>query len=139
MTLAAWPIATYAPQKDSFQPIQRALDPISTDFEGGNTRERPRPGDNVGTLRQTIWMTLAEHDTFVAWVLSTLNNGTARFTMNVWMGSSFVVKTCQFIKPGTTLTYAYISTDIVAVSMTLRVYAMNSGTSVPSTYYIFGF
>jgi len=31
----------------------------------GNTRERPRPGDNVGTITQTVWMSTAEHDTFV--------------------------------------------------------------------------
>ena len=140
MALPAWPIATYAPQVDSFQPIQRSLDPISTDFEGGNTRERSRPGDNIGTLRQTVWMTMSEHDAFVAWVLTTLNNGTARFTVSVWMGSSFIVKTCQFIKPGTTLTYSYISTDIVAVTMTLRVYNMNSIVSqVASTFFILGF
>jgi hypothetical protein len=122
MTLSAWPIATFAPQQDSFRPIQRMLDPIITDMEGGNTRERPRPGDNAGTITQTIWMTMADHDTFVAWVKNTLNNGTARFTTNVWLGSSFVNKVCQFLKPGTTLTYAYVSTDIVAVTMTLRVY-----------------
>lgn len=140
MALPAWPIATYAPQQDSFQPIQRSLDPLTTDFEGGNTRERSRPGDNVGTLKQTIWMTMAEHDTFVAWVLGTLNNGTARFTLNIWMGSSFIVKTCQFVKPGTTLTYAYVSTDVVAVSMTLRVYDMSSlNPSAGPTYFILGF
>lgn len=140
MSLPAWPIATYVPQQDSFQPIQRSLDPLSTDFEGGNTRERSRPGDNVGMLKQTIWMTMAEHDTFVAWVLATLNNGTARFTANVWMGSSFLVKTCQFIKPGTTLTYAYVSTDVVAVTMTLRVYDMASlNPSQGPTYFILGF
>jgi hypothetical protein len=122
MTLPTWPISTYAPQQDSFSPIQRALDPLSTDFEGGNTRERSRPGDNIGSLTQTIWMTMAEHNTFVTWVKSTLNNGTARFTVMVWLGSSFVSKTCQFIKPGSNLTYGYISTDVVAVTMTLRVY-----------------
>lgn len=140
MALPAWPIATYAPQQDSFQPIQRALDPTSTDFEGGNTRERTRPGDNIGSLKQTIWMTMAEHDAFVAWVLGALNNGTARFTTYVWMGSSFIVKTCQFIKPGSTLTYAYISTDIVAVTMTLRVYNMSSlSPSSGPTFFILGF
>ena len=124
MALPAWPIANYAPQQDSFQPLQRLLDPISTDMEGGNTRERPRPGDNVGSIKQTIWMTLADHDTFVAWVKTTLNNGTARFTMNVWLGSAFVSKTCQFIKPGSNLSYGYISTDVVAVTMALRVYGV---------------
>jgi hypothetical protein len=122
MALPTWPIPTYAPQQDSFSPIQRALDPLTTEFEGGNTRERSRPGDNIGSLTQTVWMTMAQHDTFVAWVKTTLNNGTARFTTMVWLGSSFVSKTCQFIKPGSTLTYGYISTDVVAVTMTLRVY-----------------
>ncbi|MGJ4893782.1 hypothetical protein ACQR2B_06580 [Bradyrhizobium oligotrophicum] len=124
MTLPAWPIATYAPQQDSFQPIQRMRDPLATDMEGGNTRQRKRPGDNVGTLTQTVWMTMAEHDTFVDWVKMTLGNGTGRFTMNVWLGSAFVSKTCQFIKPGTQLTYAYLTTDVVAVTMSLRVYGV---------------
>ncbi|MGJ5000579.1 hypothetical protein ACQR10_04595 [Bradyrhizobium sp. HKCCYLRH2060] len=124
MTLPVWPIATYAPQQDSFQPIQRMRDPLATDMEGGNTRQRKRPGDNVGTLTQTIWMTMAEHDTFVDWVKTTLGNGTGRFTMNVWLGSGFVSKTCQFIKPGTQLTYAYLTTDVVAVTMSLRVYGV---------------
>jgi len=124
MSLPAWPIASYRPVPDSFRPLQRMLDPITTDMEGGNTRERPRPGDNVGTVTQTIWMSMAEHDTFVAWVKSTLNNGTARFTTNVWLGSSYVSKVCQFLKPGTTLTYAYLSPNEVAVTMTLRVYGV---------------
>ncbi|WP_316184729.1 MULTISPECIES: hypothetical protein [unclassified Bradyrhizobium] len=122
MALPAWPIATYAPQQDSFRGLQRMLDPLATPMEGGNIRQRPRPGDNVGTVTQTIWMTMAEHDTFVAWVKTTLNNGTARFTMNVWLGSSFVNKVCQFVKPGTQLIYTYLTTDVVAVTMTLRVY-----------------
>jgi hypothetical protein len=122
MTMPSWPIASYQPVPESFQPIQRMLDPISTDMEGGNTRERPRPGDNVGTITQTFWMTMAEHDTFVAWVKTTLNNGTARCTTNVWLGSSYVNKVCQFIKSGSTLTYGYISVDKVAVTMTLRVF-----------------
>jgi hypothetical protein len=124
MTMPSWPIASFQPVPESLQPIQRMLDPISTDMEGGNTRERPRPGDNVGTITQTIWMSMAEHDTFVAWVKTTLNNGTSRFTTNVWLGSSYVNKVCQFIKPGSTLTYGYISVDKVAVTMTLRVFGV---------------
>jgi hypothetical protein len=76
MALPAWPIASFMPDPESFQPIQRMLDPISTDMEGGNTRQRPRPGDNVGTITQTIWMSLAEHDVFIDWVKTTLSNGT---------------------------------------------------------------
>ena len=122
MTLPVWPINKYTPLIDNFQPLQRMLDPISTDMEGGNTRERPRPGDNVGTITQTIRMSAADHDTFVNWVKTTLNNGTARFTTNVWLGSSYVSKVCQFIKPGTQIKYGYLSPDEVDVMMTLRVY-----------------
>jgi hypothetical protein len=122
MPLPFWPIASFQPVPDSFAPIRRMLDSISTDMEGGNTRERPRPGDNVGTIMQTIWMSMAEHDTFVDWVKTTLNNGTARFTTNVWLGSSYVNKVCQFVQPGTKLSYAHLSVDRVAATMTLRVY-----------------
>ncbi len=122
MALPAWPIATYKPQQDSFSPLQRSLDPISTEMEGGNTRERARPGDNVGSITQTIWMPMAEYDTFTAWVKTTLGGGTGRFTMMVWLGSSYVSKVCQFIKPGSNLTSGYVSTDVTAVTMTLRVY-----------------
>ena len=34
-------------------------------------------------------------DTFAAWLKTTLNNGTARFTMNVWLGTALVNKVCQ--------------------------------------------
>jgi len=122
MPLPAWPVASYQPELNTFQPLQRMLDPLATDMEGGNTRERSRPGDNVGTITQTIWMSIAEHDIFVNWVKMRLNNGTARFITNIWLGSSYVNKVCQFIQPGTKLTYAYVSLDRVAATMTLRVY-----------------
>lgn len=122
MALPTWPISTHSPQQDSFSPVQRALDPISTDFEGGNTRERPRPGDNVGTLQQKIRLSMADHDTVVEWIKSTLGNGTGRFTMSVWLGSAFVTKVVQFQKPGSTITYSYVSEEFVDMGMTLRVF-----------------
>jgi hypothetical protein len=64
----------------------------------------------------------ADYDTFVAWVKTTLNNGTARFTMNVWLGTALVNKVCQFIKPGTNLIYAWAGPDAIDITMTLRVY-----------------
>jgi hypothetical protein len=98
------------------------LDPISTDMEGGNTRERPRPGDNVATITQTMRMSPADYGVFVAWVKTTLNNGTARFTMNVWLGTALANKVCQFIQPGTKLTYAWAGPEAIDVGMVLRVF-----------------
>jgi hypothetical protein len=108
--------------QDGFS-LQRMLDPIATDMEGGNTRERPRPGDSVGTITQKVRMSPSDYsDTFVPWVKTTLNNGTARFTMDVWLGAALANKVCQFIKPGTGLVYQWIGPDAVDVTMTLRIY-----------------
>src|SRR5258705_3386230 len=98
MSVPAWPIPNAIILQNGFK-LQRMLDPISTDMEGGNTRERPRPGDNVGSITQTVRMYPADYDTFVAWGKTTLNNGTARFTMNVWLVTSLVNNVCRFIKP----------------------------------------
>ena len=122
MALPAWPIANSVILQDGFS-LQRMLDPISTDMEGGNTRQRPRPGDNVGTITQKVRMAPADYDAFVAWVKTTLNNGTARFTADVWLGTPPLVnKVCQFIQPGTKLTYAWAGPDAIDVTMTLRIY-----------------
>src|SRR4051794_22834590 len=96
MPLPSWPAVPYDPQEEGFQPIKRILDPIKTDMEGGNTRLRSRPGDNVATVGQTIVMTDAEYEIFVEWVKTTLSRGTARFTAPIWLHSGFVTKTCQF-------------------------------------------
>lgn len=120
MSLPSWPAVNYRPKRDSYK-IDRFLAPIATDMEGGNTRERPRPGDNVGTITQTISMRAADHDVFVPWVRDTLNNGTARFTANVWLGSSYQSKTCKFAKDGKP-SYSNIGSTWVAVSMKLLVF-----------------
>jgi hypothetical protein len=67
-------------------------------------------------------MPLTEYETLVDWVKTTLNNGTARFTMNVWLGTGFANKVCRFVKPGSSLTALFIPTDAVNVSMMLRIY-----------------
>lgn len=122
MTIPSWPISKYTPDIDTFQPLQRALEPISTDMEGGNTRMRSRPGDNVGTITQMIHMTASDHDTFVAWVKGTLGNGTGRFTTWVWLGTDYENKVCQFVKGMAGLKFKYVNVDQVDVTMVLRVY-----------------
>lgn len=121
MAVPSWPTGVnYAPDLNSISGIKRYLDPIATDMEGGNTRLRARPGDNVGTLSQTIVLPRTQFETFVTWVKTTLNNGTSRFTTNVWLGAGFESKVCQFSNGGPS--YRPVGTKAVAVSMTLRVY-----------------
>jgi hypothetical protein len=100
------------------QPIKPFLDPISTDFEGGNTRDRARPGDNVGTLTQTIEMSKAEFATLDDWIKNTVKRG--RFTMMIWTAAGYVSKVCQFHQ--SVPTNLPMSASHVAVTMTLRVF-----------------
>ncbi len=121
MPLPTWPAdVPYDPEENGFQPIKPYLDPLKTEFEGGNVRLRSRPGDNVGTIGQAVVMTYAEYEVFADWVKTTLNNGTARFVANVWIGTGFVSKTCQFANGAPTP--APYALEQVAVTMTLRVY-----------------
>jgi hypothetical protein len=43
----------FRPVPNSFEPIQRMLDPNSTDMEGGNAVNVRGPGDNVGTITRS--------------------------------------------------------------------------------------
>lgn len=121
MTIPAWPPGVpYAPDLNSISGIKRILDPLATEMEGGNTRLRSRPGDNVGTISQTIVMKAAQFETFVAWVKNDLGNGTSRFTAPVRLGAAFEAKVCQF--SGGAPSYQPVGAGAFAVSMTLRVY-----------------
>ncbi|MCK1577784.1 hypothetical protein [Bradyrhizobium sp. 174] len=66
-------------------------------------------------------MTPADAEVLKDWVKTTLGNGTARFTAQVWTGAAYVSKTCQFAKGGQPTYGAYSSTR-VAVTMKLLVY-----------------
>jgi hypothetical protein len=106
---------------DGFEPISRVLAPIVTDMEGGNQRQRSRPGDNVGMLGQTIIMYAAQFEIFTPWWKGTLSNGTARFTAQVWLGTDYETKVCQFTKDGKPTDSFYVP-GAVKVAMKLRVY-----------------
>lgn len=88
----------YSPLVDSWQQPDLYQDPVETEMEGGNVRLRSAPGDDVEHIQFDILYTQAQYTTFKTFVKTTLNNGSSRFTMKVWMGSAFEVRTVQFAK-----------------------------------------
>lgn len=84
------------PLVDSWQLPQPYLEPIQTDYDGGNKRLRSQPGDEVQQVQFAILMTNAEYSTFQNFVMNTLGKGTSRFTMRIWDGVAMVSKTVQF-------------------------------------------
>jgi len=124
MTVPTWPSGVpYESLKDGFSIQPWSANAITTQMEGGNTRSRRRPGDNVATVKQSVQMSLAELETFKTWFASTIGGGAGRFSMNVWTGSEYENKVCQF-DLSQPISYDYLTTEVVNVTMQLRVYGI---------------
>ena len=122
MPLPAWPPdVPYQQRRGDWRIPHPFIGPIETEMEGGNVRQRSRPGSNVATVEWRRRMTTAQYASFDTFVRSPLSNASARFTMPVWLGSSYVTKTVQIVKD-----LLAVEQDglFVSVSMTLRVYGM---------------
>ncbi len=119
MALPAYPSGiAYKARVDSWSMPKMYLDPLQTDMDGGNKRLRTRPGDDVQEIKFDVVMSKADFATFQTFVLTTLNRGTSRFTMDVWMGNATVNKTVQFASPPQPTT----NEPVVIVSFDLWVY-----------------
>ena len=120
MTLATWPTDTvpHEPIRSTFQLVSHQA-PLKSEMAGGNTRQRPQYTVQRATVAFAIKMTSAEHVAFRDFVLTTLNKGTARFTMPVFGPAGCVTKTCLMVEP-------YKATPIAggwSISLTLEVEA----------------
>ena len=125
MPLPSWPAVSYEPLANSWR-RDPLLPPIRTEMEGGNVRQRRRPGDNVSIVSQTVRMTNAEFSTLESWVSTSLGSGVARFTMSVWLGANYQSKTVQFEGTGQGFPYSVSEPYAGAkdVAMTLRVFGV---------------
>lgn len=122
MAIPDWPSdVPYESFKDGFSNTP-FLAPIKTEMNGGNIRLRAQPGDNVAIVQQSVLMSRADYDTLVAWGKGTIGNWTGRFNMQVWLGSAYATKVCQF-DGGAPKPVEYSPTDL-SVSMQLRVYGV---------------
>lgn len=90
MTIPAWPTGLNDRPLVEGWSWEPYLDPDQTDMERGNKRLRARPGDDIVRTKFNIMFSAADYATFKNFVLSTLNNGTSRFTMRVWDGTQMV-------------------------------------------------
>lgn len=99
MTLPVYPGSLkYDPLVDTWSPVDLYLDPIESDFEGGNKRLRGRPGDTTRRFTFSILYSKAEYATLETFILTGLGGGISRFTMPIWYGAAFQTKTVQFAK-----------------------------------------
>lgn len=111
----------HKPLKDSFKMQPWGAPPIVTEMQGGNVRIRRRPGDNVSLVSQTIRMTDAELTAFKSWFDTTISGGSSRFRLDVWNGTAYANKVCQF-NLATPLQYDVQAEGVTDVTMELRVY-----------------
>ena len=122
MPLPAWlPDVPYQQRRGDWRIPHPFIGPIETEMEGGNVRQRSRPGSNVATVEWRRRMTAGQYSSFDTFVRATLSNGSARFTMPVWLGSSYITKTVQIVKDSLAVEQDGL---FISVSMTLRVYGI---------------
>ncbi|WP_321504039.1 hypothetical protein [Breoghania sp.] len=99
MALPVWPASVPAtPRRRDFQVSEEANPPITTEFEAGNDRSRPR--GTVQHQKQSFSLRLDETQfaTFDTFWRTDLAQGTKRFTMPVWMeGAGMVAKTVRMV------------------------------------------
>lgn len=82
---------------DSWSMPKPYRDPLATDMEGGNVRLRRMPGDEIFQIQFDLLFTNAQFATFQTWVNTF--RGVSRFSMNVYDGTGYAVRTVQFIQP----------------------------------------
>lgn len=122
MAIPTWPAGLPTePIRDSFSIQPWGPSPIVTEMEGGNTRVRRRPGDDVQLVSQTLRMTADQIAMFKTWFKDSIGGGSGRFSAAVWNGSAYVTRTCQF-NLAQPLRYSEPAVGLTDVAMSLRVY-----------------
>ncbi|CTQ53538.1 hypothetical protein LP7551_02062 [Roseibium album] len=98
MPIPSWPGGVPdAPQRGSYRISKPFNAPDITEFEAGNSRDRPRGTVQYRTVEQTIRMSQAEYALFDTFVQDDLVTGTLRFSMNVWNGYQLEAKTVKLL------------------------------------------
>jgi len=95
MTIPAWPSVNYAPLAGSWS-CADINGPLKSDMNAGATRQRNKYTLQISVVQFDVVMTAAEVAAFRAWYQTTLGNGAARFSMQVWNGSAYVSRSCAF-------------------------------------------
>jgi hypothetical protein len=84
MATPGWPNnVPYAPQRDAYAMSKRWQDLLVSEVEDGPRRQRRTNTGQWSQHSYSIRMTLAQYETFDAFVALTLGAGAARFTMPV--------------------------------------------------------
>lgn len=97
---ASWPgTVPYKARRGTFALQSGFRAPTKTDLDDGNTRQRRSATKNIASLSFSIKMTGTQFQTLLAWVRDTLIDGTLPFTMNVWTGTAYASRTCNFAAP----------------------------------------
>jgi hypothetical protein len=97
MTIAPWPgSVAERPLRGSFRVLAPFRAPDRTDMEDGPPRRLRASTKNIATIGFTLRLTSAEFATFKRWVRDTLVDGTLSFSMNVWTGAAYELRTCSF-------------------------------------------
>lgn len=121
MTYPEWPVALpYHPWRDMWDYVP-ARESLQTEMEGGDTRQRRRPGDDVGTMQWGRTFTAAEMDLWDGFLTDT-SGGVARFIMPVpTNGATYQLRVVQIVGGAGGVSSSAVGIE-TQVSFSLRVF-----------------
>lgn len=124
MAIPVWPVAVpYRPTRGWTMP-KPFIAPNASEMNGGNQRLRSQPGSNVAVVNYPLGeLTRDQFTALDSFFRNDLTNGASRFTMTLWLGTSYQTKTVQF-EGGEPPTYALVGSRYLNVVLKLRVYGM---------------
>lgn len=120
MAYAEWPATIPFRSERSPWGYVPGREALATEMEGGDTRQRRRPGDGVGMARWGRGLTAAQMVAFGDF-LATIGDGAARFLMPVSLdGQTYTTRVVQIIGGAGGIQYGSIGAETM-VSFSLLV------------------
>lgn len=121
MNYIEWPpTLPYLPWRDQWGYVP-GREVLATEMDGGDTRQRRRPGDDLGTMKWGRTFSAAEMALWKVF-LASIAGGAARFLMHVSTdGATLEVRVCQIVGGAGGISYAIVGLE-TQVSFSLLVF-----------------
>ena len=129
MTTPVWPpLLNHLVERDSFQ-FRPSDPPLRSEFDYGPARTRRRFTRNNSYLNFTVVLDTNEFESFRAFYLDDLENGTNWFSMPIWYGGLYLPHNVRFVEPYAMSYHAFRHVKVSAKIEVKRLTAWDGATA----------
>lgn len=111
MAYVNWPAdVPHRPERGNWN-VKRGREALATEMEGGDTRQRRRPGDDVASMQWARGLNATQMAAFEAFI-ATVGEGAARFLMPVsFDGQNYTTRVIQIVGGAGGISYGSIGAE----------------------------